>query len=104
MDAQVIEILVMLVVSQADNVGTQLFDQRHILLVVSFADRSALVQPILVAADAVQRDVLAVEIETGIGINMGELNTTLLSLILTILHFTHKFYRINQLDFIRPVF
>src|SRR5699024_3308259 len=68
--AQVVEILVVLVVGQADGVGAHLFDEGEVLLVVGAADGPALVQPVLMAGDAVQGDVFAVEPEAGVGVHV----------------------------------
>ena len=53
MVAQIIEILIMLIVSQTDGVGTQLFDDRHVFFVVCFGNCPAFVQTVLVAGNTV---------------------------------------------------
>ena len=68
--AQVIEILVMLIVGQTDGVGADLLDEGDILLVVRLGERPALVLTVLMAGNAVQRHILAVEPEAGVGVHM----------------------------------
>ena len=68
--AQIVEILIMLIVGQTDGIGAHLFDQRHILLMISLGDGPALVQTVLVTGHTMQRHILAVKPEAGIGINM----------------------------------
>ena len=68
--AQVVEILVVLVVGQADGVGAHFLDEGDVLLMVGAADGPALVEAVLMAGDAVQGHVLAVEPEAGVGVHM----------------------------------
>ena len=67
--AQVIEVLRVLVVGQADGVGADLADQVHILLVHLFGQRVADAAAVLMAGHAVQRVLAAVEEEALLGID-----------------------------------
>ena len=68
--AQVIEVLIMLIVSQANGVGTQLTDQLHILIVHGTGNSIAHTLPILMAGHAVERIRLIVQEEALLGIRL----------------------------------
>ena len=53
--AQIVEISVVLIVRKADGIRAHLLDELHILLMLPFANRPSLIQPILMAGNTVQR-------------------------------------------------
>ena len=68
--AQIIEVLVVLIMSQADGVGTDLFDQGHVFVVHLAGDGVAQALAVLMAGNAVQRVRLAVQEEALLGVNL----------------------------------
>ena len=67
---QIIEILIVLIVSQTDSSSAYLADQRNVLCMVFFAQRVTLFPAILVTGNATQGVLLAIENEALIGINL----------------------------------
>ena len=67
--AQVIEVLVVLVMRQADGVGADFLDERHVLVVHRPGDGVAQALAVLMAGDAVQRVAPTVEPETALGVD-----------------------------------
>ena len=66
--AEVIEVLVMLIMGQADGVGAHFADDVHILLMLLAGDGVAQALPVLMAAHAPQGVLFAVEVEAGLGV------------------------------------
>jgi len=67
--AQVVEVLRVLIVRQPHRGGPDLADQRHVLVVLRFADGPTEVATILVPVDAMQIERVTVQRKAGVGVN-----------------------------------
>lgn len=68
--AEVIEIIRVLIVSEADRIGPHFQNEGHVLIMLCLADGPSHIQSILVAVDAVERIRMAIKKKSALGIDM----------------------------------